>query len=91
LGLSITFFGWRQTRTPAFRQILLNYVGAGTPATPSNDAMGAAVIMLRSLTAAALCQKKGQKFYCTDEEMTEFCNKNFRYLDKVWARALGRK
>ena len=89
--LSITWFGWRQARKPEFRRDLLSLWGAGTPATPSQEALGAAVLLLRTITAATLCQKKGKKFSCTDAEMTEFCNKNSYYLDRLWSKALAKK
>jgi len=88
--MNITFYGWRMARKPEFRRDLMAVWGAGTPAIPSQEAMGAAVIILRSVTAATLCQKKGKKFFCTDAEMTEFCNKNTAYLDKIWSAALSK-
>jgi hypothetical protein len=95
--LSITWHGWKQARTPEFRRDCIATIGSGTPAAPSTEAYAAAILMLRSWTAATLTQKKGQKLSlsCTKEgnspELDTFINSHTVYIDKIWSNALGRK
>jgi hypothetical protein len=87
----ITFYGWRRVRKPEFRRDLLALIGAGTPVDMTEISMKAAQHIARSFTAATLCQHWGKKVTFTNEELTEFCNKNLALLDHYWQRALERK